>query len=87
VPAYIAGAFEALPRERRIPKFCRIAVTFGRPEPVASLRANGIGRTDEARVVNGLRQCLIALGAESDGTAGAAVVADQSADPVSSARQ
>ena len=87
VPAYIAGAFEALPRERRIPKFCRITVTFGRLEPVASLRANGIGRTDEERVVNGLRQCLIALGAESDGTAGAAVVADQPADPVSSARQ
>ena len=87
VPAYIAGAFEALPRGRRIPKFRRITVTFGRPEPVASLRASGIGRTDEERVVNALRQCVIALGAEADGTAEPAVVADHPADPVSSTRQ
>ena len=38
-------------------------MTFGCPEPVASLRASGIGRTDEERVADGLRQCLIALGA------------------------
>jgi long-chain acyl-CoA synthetase len=84
VPAYIAGAFEALPRECRIPKFCRITVTFGRPESVASLRA---GQTDEERVANALRQCVIALGAEAGGIAGPAVVADHPTDPVSSTRQ
>jgi long-chain acyl-CoA synthetase len=87
VPAYIAGAFDALPRSRRIPKFHRITVTFGRPEPAASLRARGIGRTDEERVANALRQCVIALGAESDGTAGPAIVANRPADPVSNTRQ
>jgi len=68
VPTYIAGTFAALPRDRRIPKFCRISVTFGCPEPVASLRASGIGRTDEERVADGLRQCVVALDAESSGT-------------------
>ena len=87
VPAYIAGAFDALPRSRRIPKFHRITVTFGHPQPVSSLRARGIGRTDEERVVNALRQCIIALGAKADGAAGPAVVADHAANPVSSARQ
>ena len=87
VPAYITGAFEALPRARRIPKFRRITVTFGRPEPVASLCARGIGRTDEERVANALRQCLIALAVEASGTAGPAVVADHPADPVSSTPQ
>jgi long-chain acyl-CoA synthetase len=87
VPAYIAGAFDALPRSRRIPKFHRITVTFGHPEPVAFLRPRGIGRTDEERVVDALRQCVIALGAKADGTAGPGVVADHAANPVSSARQ
>jgi long-chain acyl-CoA synthetase len=68
VPAYIAGTFEALPRDRHIPKFCRITVTFGLPEQVASLCAVGIGGTEEDRVADGLRQCVIALGAESDRT-------------------
>jgi long-chain acyl-CoA synthetase len=31
VPAYINGAFEALPRGAVIPKFTKITVTFGRP--------------------------------------------------------
>jgi len=87
VPAHIAGAFDALPRGRRIPKFCRITVTFGRPEPVASLQVRGIGRTDEEQVANALRQCVIALGVEAGGTAGPAVVADTPPDPVDSIRQ
>jgi long-chain acyl-CoA synthetase len=87
VPAYIAGAFDALPRARHVPKLHRITVTFGHLESVASLRARGIGRTDEERVVDALRQCVIALGAKADGTAGPAVVADHAANPVGSARQ
>ena len=83
VPAYIAGAFEALPRGRRIPKFRRITVTFGRPSPVASLRASGIGRTDEERAANALRQCVIALGVEAAGAAGPPFAAGQPADTVS----
>ena len=47
-PAYIAGSFEALPRNRRWPKFCRMSVHFGEPadlprgtvdEAVAAARA------------------------------------------------
>jgi len=87
VPAYIAGTFDALPRSRRIPKFHRITVAFGRPESVASLRARGVGRTDEERVVDVLRQCVIALGAKLEGATGPPVVADQPADPVGSTRQ
>jgi long-chain acyl-CoA synthetase len=87
VPAYIAGAFDALPRSRHIPKFYRITVSFGGPEQVASLCARGIGRTDEERVVYALRQRVIALGAKSERTAGPTIVADQPADPVSSTRQ
>jgi long-chain acyl-CoA synthetase len=87
VPAYIAGAFDALPRSRRIPKFHRITVTFGCPEQVATLRARGIGRTDEERVANALRQCVIALGAETGSTAGPAVVADHPSNRIGSTRQ
>jgi long-chain acyl-CoA synthetase len=77
VPTYIAGTFAALPRDRRIPKFCRITVTFGCPEPVACLRASGIGQTDEERVADGLRQCVVALDMESSGAAKPAIVADE----------
>jgi long-chain acyl-CoA synthetase len=80
VPTYVKGAFEALPRGRRIPKFRRITVTFGVPEQVASLRGSGMGGTDEERVTNGLRQRLIALAAKS-GDAGELVVgSDHPAD-------
>jgi hypothetical protein len=46
-PAYIEGAFEALPRGRGMPKRRQISVTFGDPEPVEILRAADTGRTDE----------------------------------------
>jgi len=61
VPASIWGTFEALPRGRRIPRWHRLTVTFGRPAPVGILRATGVGRTDEERVADGLRQRLAAL--------------------------
>jgi hypothetical protein len=41
VPAYIGGAFEALPRVRRIPRIHPITVSFGHPESVDILRASG----------------------------------------------
>jgi long-chain acyl-CoA synthetase len=78
VPAYIAGTFEALPRDRRTPKFCRITVTFGNSEPVDSLQARGRGDTEEERIADALRQCVIALGAESS-IAGATAAFDPSA--------
>ena len=82
VPAYITGTFDALPRDRRIPKFRRLTVTFGRPEPVESLRAKGLGYTEEERMADALRQSVIALGVEAQ----LAIIAGRSSDHVSDTR-
>jgi long-chain acyl-CoA synthetase len=74
VPAYIEGAFEALPRGRRIPKLLQITVVFGRPETVEVLRA-GAGRTDEERISAALRERVVALGATSGAVAETALPA------------
>jgi long-chain acyl-CoA synthetase len=74
VPAYIEGAFEALPRGRRIPRLRRISVAFGSPEPVENLRAAGTGRTEEERIAVALRQRVVALGAASGAVAGVEIV-------------
>jgi len=71
LPAYIGGAFEALPRGRRIPHTRQITVAFGFPEPVEILRVAGTGRTDEERIAGALRQRVIALGPASGVTADA----------------
>jgi long-chain acyl-CoA synthetase len=68
VPAYISGAFEALPRGRRIPRFRPITVAFGHPESIDVLRTDGIGRTDEERIAGALRERVAALGAASIAT-------------------
>jgi len=65
IPAYICGAFEALPRNRRIPRLRQVTVAFGAPEPVETLRSAGDGRTDQERISDGLRQRIIALGVAS----------------------
>ena len=82
MPAYITGTFDALPRDRRIPKFRRLTVTFGRPEPVESLRAKGLGYTEEERMADALRQSVIALGVEAQ----LAIIAGRSSDHVSDTR-
>jgi long-chain acyl-CoA synthetase len=61
VPAFIEGAFEALPRGRRVPKVHQITAAFGHPEPVDVLRVVGTGRTDEERIAGALRQRVAAL--------------------------
>ena len=86
VPAYIGGAFEALPRNRRIPRLRQVTVSFGSPAPVETLRAAGDGRTDQERITDGLRQRIIALGAASDITP-AGVIADPSAGQTDSIRR
>jgi long-chain acyl-CoA synthetase len=62
-PAFIGGAFEAMPRGRRIPKPHQIAVAFGSAEWAETLREAGIGRTDEERIADALRRRVITLGA------------------------
>lgn len=61
VPAYISGTFEALPRDRIIPRLQQVTITFGEPAPVTSLHTAGSGLSDEERVADGLRQRLAAL--------------------------
>jgi long-chain acyl-CoA synthetase len=61
VPAYIEGAFEALPRDRRVPRVHQITVVFGHPQSVDVLRVAGTGRTDEERIASALRQQVAAL--------------------------
>jgi hypothetical protein len=72
----IINSLEALPRDRRIPKFRQITVAFGCPEPVETLRATGDGRTDQERITDAVRQRVIAVGAAS-----AAVPATAMPDP------
>lgn len=62
VPAYLGGAFEALPRHRRLPRFARISVAFGRPCRPEALRGAGTGGTDEERIASALHQQVIVLG-------------------------
>jgi long-chain acyl-CoA synthetase len=62
-PAFIGGAFEAMPRGRRVPKLHQITVVFGPAEPVETLREAGAGRTDEERIADALRRRVSALGA------------------------
>jgi len=86
VPTYIGGAFEALPRDRRIPKFRQITVAFGCPEPVETLRATGDGRTDQERITDAVRQRVIAVGAASAAVS-ATAVPDPSAGQTDSIRR
>jgi len=73
VPAYICGAFEALPRGRRVPNIHQITVAFGPLEPVEILRAAGAGRTDEERTADALRQRVIELAAAAGVATGAKI--------------
>jgi long-chain acyl-CoA synthetase len=65
VPAYIDGAFEALPRTRRVPRLRPISVTFGGPVLPVALRAGGCGQSDEERTANALQQRVAALAGEA----------------------
>jgi long-chain acyl-CoA synthetase len=64
VPTYIGGAFEALPRGRRIPKLHQITLIFGSAEAAGPLRDAGVGRTDDERIAVALRQRVIELARE-----------------------
>jgi len=81
IPTYIGGAFEALPRNRRIPKLRQVTVAFGSLAPVETLRAAGEGRTDQERITDGLRQRIIALGAASDIISGEAIPGPSAGSP------
>jgi long-chain acyl-CoA synthetase len=54
VPTWIDGTFEALPRFRHMPRLHQLSVTFGPPVDPATLRAEGIGSSDEERIAQAL---------------------------------
>jgi len=62
VPTLIQGSFEALPRDRRLPRFRRITVTFGAACGAGALEAKGAGESTAARIASGLRLAVLALG-------------------------
>jgi long-chain acyl-CoA synthetase len=65
VPVYIGGAFEALPRGRRIPRLHPITVVFGAPTRAASLLAEWSDGSEEERIAAALRQHVRRLGEEA----------------------
>lgn len=67
VPTYIAGAFEAWPRSRRLPRLHRITVAFGRPEPVTAPLTAAAG--DEEGIAAALRQRVADLAPRGAATA------------------
>ena len=64
VPTCISGAFDALPRERRIPRIRQISIAFGAAEAVETLRAAGTGRTEEERIASALHARVSTLDAK-----------------------
>jgi long-chain acyl-CoA synthetase len=61
VPAWIEGAFEAMPRDRRLPRLRPIRVVIGQPVRAEALAAAGEGAARAARIVDGLRRRVAAL--------------------------
>ena len=61
VPVRIAGTFEALPRNRRVPRLHQVTVVFGDPVALDVLRDEGAGQTDLERITDGLRRRVMAL--------------------------
>lgn len=63
VPAYIDGAYEALPRHRHSPKFVKVTVHFGKPVPADEIRrlAGDGGNEGAQRIVAHLQERVAAL--------------------------
>ena len=61
VPVWISGAFEALPRGRRIPRLRQVTVDFGLPGAPQELAREGTGGNDDVRIAHALRIRLVCL--------------------------
>ena len=61
VPAYIAGAHEAWPTERRLPRPHPITVRLGRPIPASELPGDGSDAERHARIAEALRAKVLEL--------------------------
>jgi long-chain acyl-CoA synthetase len=61
VPAFIRGAYEALPRHRSWPRFEKITIDFGKAVTPADLAEQGRGEQPQDRITSGLHDRVIAL--------------------------
>lgn len=61
VPALIIGTFEAMPRDRRLPKLHRVAIRFAAPMTLEQLEDGAHGATRELRIVACLHRELARL--------------------------
>ncbi|MDA8163544.1 MAG: AMP-binding protein [Desulfobacteraceae bacterium] len=61
VPAFIRGAYEALPRGRSWPRFTRIVIDFGEPVHPGELVRRGEGGPPPVRITRGLHERMAAL--------------------------
>ncbi len=69
VPVLIQGTFEAMPRDRRLPKPTPVSVRFGAPLDAGELALRCAGDTREKAIAEALREAVAALGrAAPDGT-------------------
>jgi long-chain acyl-CoA synthetase len=66
IPAFISGSFEALPRDRRVPRLHPIRIRFGRPIAANVLADQGHGTTEYERIADALRQAVLDLADEND---------------------
>jgi long-chain acyl-CoA synthetase len=61
VPAFIRGAYEALPPHRYWPRFKKISIDFGRPADPQDLARQGQGEQPQDRITNSLHKQVAAL--------------------------
>ena len=62
VPVLIEGTFEAMPRDRRLPRPTPVSVRFGAPLDAADLALSCAGDTREKAIAEALREAVAALG-------------------------
>ncbi len=61
VPVWIAGTFEALPRNHQWPRLVKVTVIYGEPVGADTLLAEGQGQTGDERIAEALRRRVLAL--------------------------
>jgi long-chain acyl-CoA synthetase len=66
VPVHISGTFEALPRERLLPRPHKVTVRFGAPVSADELVERGEGPNRHIRIANALQNEVARLGGQSD---------------------
>jgi long-chain acyl-CoA synthetase len=72
VPAFIAGTFEAMSRDRRLPRLRPVSIRIGRPREAAALLAVAGAPPSHARIAEALREAVAGLADRSHAPGGGA---------------